>query len=48
MIKTIIAILQAVKLKQKKVKWHLLQKQGKKVPMELKPPDFKSCTVYLL
>ena len=30
MIKTITAILQIVKLKEKEVKWHLLQKSGKK------------------
>lgn len=41
-------MLQIVKLKQKEVQWHLLQKQGKQVLIELKPPDFKSCTVYLL
>lgn len=37
-----------VKLEPKEVQWHPLHKQGKQVPMELKPLDFKSCTVYLL
>lgn len=38
---TTAAVSQALKLKQKELKWRLLQKEEKRAPVEGKPPGFR-------